>query len=105
MREDMDSQHFATVADVERTRADLIERMGQLEARLVDRLGQLEVRLVERIERTRSELIERIEQTRTELIERMEQNESRTLRWIAGLFVGQTLVLLGAVLGMIEVLR
>ena len=61
MNDRMDSQHFATSADVERTRAELIER----------------------IERT----------------------ENRVLRWIAGLFVAQTLVLVGAVLGMIEVLR
>ena len=94
MNDRMDSQHFATSADVERTRAELIERIEQTRADLIDRMGQLEVRLVERIERTR-----------TELIERMERTENRMLRWIAGLFVAQTLVLVGVVLGMIEVLR
>lgn len=85
-----DSQHFATHADIERMRADLIERMAQLEVRMVERMAQLEVRLVERI---------------TQVEVRMEQVEKRMLRWVAGLFVAQTFVLVGAVLGMIEVLR
>ena len=88
------AQHFATHGDIERMRADVLERMGQLKVRLVGCMSALEVRL-----------IERMEQNRTEMIERTEQAEKRTLRWVAGLFSAQPFVLVGAVLGMIEVLR
>jgi hypothetical protein len=101
----MDSQHFATSADVERARAELIERMGQLEARLIERIEQSRTDLIERLGQLEIRMVERIERTRTELIERVEQVETRTLRWIAGLFAAQTFVLVAAVLGMIEVLR
>ena len=84
------SQHFATHADIERMRADLIERMAQLEVRMVERIAEVEVRLTQRI---------------AEVEIRIEQVEKRMLRWVAGLFVAQTFVLVGAVLGMIEVLR
>lgn len=67
----MDDQHFATHADLERVRAGLIDRIGQLEVRMVERMADLEVRLVERIE----------------------QSEKRTLRWLASLFIAQTFVL------------
>lgn len=107
-----DGQHFATHADIERMRADILQRIGELEVRLVERLAAVEVRLVERIEQNRAELIERMEKNRTELIERIagvdvrvEQVEKRMLRWVGGLFIAQTFVLVGAVLGMIEVLR
>ena len=89
-----DSQHFATHADIERMRADLIERMAQLEVRMVERIAEVEVRLTQRIAEVEVRLVERIEEV-----------EKRMLRWVAGLFVAQTFVLVGAVLGMIEVLR
>ncbi len=86
----MDDQHFATHADLERVRSGLIERIGQLEMRMVERMAQLEVRLIERM---------------AQIEVRIEQVEKRTLRWVASLFIAQTFVLVGAVLGMIEVLR
>jgi hypothetical protein len=78
----MDDQHFATHADLERVRAGLIDRIGQLEVRMVERMAQLEVRL-----------IERMADLEVRLVERIEQSEKRTLRWLASLFIAQTFVL------------
>lgn len=94
MNDRMGSQHFATSADVERTRAELIERIEQTRADLIERMEQM-----------RADLIDRMGQLEVRMVERIERTENRMLRWIAGLFVAQTLVLVGAVLGMIEVLR
>jgi len=101
-------QHCATHGDVERLRADLIERMGQLEVRLVDRINETEAKLSDRINQVETWLIDRIAQVEVRVERRigdLEQGFTTQTRWIAGLFVGQTLVLLGAVPGVVEVLR
>jgi len=85
-----DSQHFATQADIERMRADLIERMGELERRMVGRIAEREVGAAERAAGTAMPA---------------ERPGKRMARWMIGLFVAQTAVLIETVLGMIEVLR
>ncbi len=54
-----DSQHFATHADIERMRDDLVERMGQLEVRMVERIAEVEVRLTQRISEVEVGLVAR----------------------------------------------
>jgi hypothetical protein len=81
-------QHYATHADIERMRADLIEHMGRLAVRLVERMGETAVRLIDRINAAEA---------------RLEGRFLAHTRWV--LFVGQTLILLAAMLGMAQILR
>ena len=68
------NQHVAARAAIERMRPDLIGRLGQLEVPVEP--AQVNLR---------------------------EQRFTIQTRWIVGLFIGQTLVLLGPVPGMVEV--
>ena len=83
-------QHFAIRGVIERLRADLVERMGQLEIRMIERMADLHVDRAA---------------TRARTNVGAQQAGTRTARWMISLFLAQTSILVGTVLGIIQVLR
>ena len=113
-RTDLKDQIQGVRLEVEKTRTEMVDRMGKSETRLVDRMGKSETRLVDRMGKLEVRVDGRMAEVETRMVDRMGKLETtletRLSDQISGLqkslrgwlLIGLSLV--GTLIALLEVL-